>query len=45
MRAQLNSQFKVDKVVTDESKKKALLKEIGAYDLTELDVYMLKQMA
>jgi hypothetical protein len=40
-----NSQFSVQKVVTSETEKKALLDELGAYDLTELDVYMLKQLA
>jgi hypothetical protein len=40
-----NSQFKVEKVVTSEPEKKALLNELGAYDMTDLDVYVLKQMA
>ena len=40
-----NSQFKVAKVVASEQEKKALLNELGAYDMTDLDVYVLKQMA
>ena len=40
-----NSQFKVEKVVTSEPEKKALLNQLGAYDMTDLDVYVLKQMA
>ena len=40
-----NSQFKVQKVLTSEPEKKALLGELGAYDLTELDVCVLKQLA
>ena len=40
-----NSQFKVEKVVTSEPEKKALLSQLGAYDMTDLDVYVLKQIA
>ena len=40
-----NSQFKVEKVVTSEQEKKALLEQLGAYNMTDLDVYVLKQMA
>ena len=40
-----NSQFKVEKVVKSEQEKKALLKDLGAYNMTDLDVYVLKQMA
>ena len=35
----------MEKVVTSEQEKKALLNELGAYDMTDLDVYVLKQMA
>ena len=40
-----NSQFKVEKVVMSEQEKKALLNQLGAYDMADLDVYMLKQIA
>ena len=40
-----NSQFKVEKVVTIEQEKKALLNQLGAYDMSDLDVYVLKQIA
>jgi len=40
-----NSQFKVEKVVTSEKEKKALLDQLSAYDMTDLDVYVLKQIA
>jgi hypothetical protein len=40
-----NSQFKVEKVVTSEQEKKALLDQLGAYNMADLDVYVLKQMA
>ena len=40
-----NSQFKVEKVVASEQEKKALLKDLGAYTMTDLDVYVLKQTA
>ena len=40
-----NSQFKVEKVVESEQEKKALLDQLGAYNMTDLDVYVLKQMA
>lgn len=35
----------VEKVVTSEHEKKALLNQLGAYDMTDLDVYVLKQIA
>ena len=35
----------MEKVVTSEQENKALLNELGAYDMTDLDVYVLKQMA
>jgi hypothetical protein len=40
-----NSQFKVENVVTAEQHKKALLNQLVAYDMTELDVYVLQQIA
>lgn len=40
-----NSQFRVDKVVTAESDKKSLLDQLGAYDMSDLDVYVLQQIA
>jgi hypothetical protein len=40
-----NSQFKVEKVVSSGHEKKALLNQLGAYDMTDLDVYVLKQIA
>ena len=40
-----NSQFKVAKVVASEQEKKALLNQLSPYDMTDLDVYVLKQMA
>jgi hypothetical protein len=40
-----NSQFKVEKVVASEQEKKTLLNQLGAYDMTDLNVYVLKQMA
>jgi len=40
-----NSQFKVEKVVTSEQEKKTLLDQLGAYNMTDLNVYVLKQMA
>ena len=40
-----NSQFKVEKVVASEQEKKALLADLGAYNMTDLDVYVLKQIA
>ena len=40
-----NSQFKVQKVVASEQEKKALLADLGAYNMTDLDVYVLKQIA
>lgn len=40
-----NSQFKVEKVVSSGQEKKALLNQLGAYDMTDLDVYVPKQIA
>ena len=40
-----NSQFKVDKVLRKEEGKKMVLNQLAAYDMTELDVYVLKQTA
>eukprot|EP00802_Teleaulax_amphioxeia_P003505 Tamp_03508.p1 GENE.Tamp_03508~~Tamp_03508.p1 ORF type:complete len:475 (-),score=55.85 Tamp_03508:902-2326(-) len=40
-----NSQFKVDRVVTSVPEKAALLSELSAYDLTDLDVYVIMQVA
>ena len=40
-----NSQFKVVSVVTSASEKAALLSELTAYDLTDLQVYVIKQVA
>jgi hypothetical protein len=40
-----NSQFKVEKIVASEQEKKALLADLGAYKMTDLDVYVLKQIA
>ena len=40
-----NSQFKVEKVVSSGSEKKVLLNQLDAYDMTDLDVYVLKQIA
>ena len=40
-----NSQFKVDKVLSSGHEKKALLNQLGAYGMTDLDVYVLKQIA
>ena len=40
-----NSQFMVQRVVTSEQEKKALLNQLGAYIMTDLDVYVLKQIA
>lgn len=40
-----NSQFKVEKVVSNGSEKMALLNQLGAYDMTDLDVYVLTQIA
>ena len=40
-----NSQFKVQKVVASEQEKRALLADLGAYDMTDLAVYELKQIA
>ena len=40
-----NSQFKVEKVVSSGQEKKALLNQLGAYDMADLDVYVLKQIA
>ena len=40
-----NSQFKVESIVTSEHAKKQLLDQLGAYDMTDLDVYLLRQVA
>ena len=40
-----NSQFKVERAVTSEQEKKALLNQLAAYDMNDLDVYVLKQLA
>ena len=40
-----NSQFKVERVVSDGSEKRALLSQLGAYDMTDLHVYVLQQLA
>ena len=40
-----NSQFKVVKVLTNEHDKKCLLHQLSAYDMTDLDVYQLQQIA
>jgi hypothetical protein len=40
-----NSQFKVEKLVTSEQEKRAELDQLCAYDMTDLDVYVLKQIA
>jgi len=40
-----NSQFKVERVVTSVQDKAALLTELTAYDLSDLDVYVIKQVA
>ena len=40
-----NSQFKVEKILASEPEKKTLLIYLDAYDMTDLDVYVLKQIA
>jgi hypothetical protein len=40
-----NSQFAVEKVVEKEQDKKALVNQLAVYDMTDLDVYVLKQIA
>ncbi len=40
-----NSQFQVESVLASEADKKAALEQLTAYDMTELDVYVLKQIA
>ena len=40
-----NSQFKVDRIVTSAVDKAALLTELTAYDLTDLNVYEIMQLA
>jgi len=40
-----NSQFKVDKVLSNEQDKKRLLVQLSAYDMTDLDVYQMQQIA
>ena len=38
-----NSQFKVEQVLTNEQEKKSELNALAAYDMSDLDVYILKQ--
>ena len=38
-----NSQFKVEQVLTNEQEKKSELNTLAAYDMSDLDVYILKQ--
>jgi len=38
-----NSQFRVDKVLSNEQDKKRLLSQLSAYDMTDLDVYQLTE--
>jgi len=40
-----NSQFRVEEVLTSEQDKRNTLHAIAAYDMTDLDVYVLKQIA
>ena len=40
-----NSQFRVESVLASEADKKAAWEQLAAYDMTELDVYVLKQIA
>jgi len=40
-----NSQFKVDKVLSNEQDKKRLLVQLSAYDMADLDVYQMQQIA
>jgi hypothetical protein len=40
-----NSQFRVESRIASEADKKAALEQLAAYDMTELDVYVLKQIA
>ena len=40
-----NSQFKVQKLLANEQEKKATLNHLGAYNMTDLDVYVLNQLA
>jgi len=40
-----NSQFRVDKVLTQVEEKDSMLSDLSAYDLSELDVYVLQQLA
>ena len=40
-----NSQFRVDRVLRSEEDKKRVLDQLVAYDMTELDVYVLQQTA
>ena len=40
-----NSQFRVESVLAGEADKKAHLEQLAAYDMAELDVYCLKQVA
>ena len=40
-----NSQFLVESVLASEADKKATLEQLAAYNMEELDVYFLKQVA
>ena len=40
-----NSQFLVESVLASEVDKKAALEQLAAYDMAELEVYFLKQVA
>ena len=40
-----NSQFKVEKVLGSAQEKRALLGQLGAYNMDDLDVYVLRQLA
>ncbi len=40
-----NAQFKVEEVLRAEHEKKSTLDLLGAYDMADLDVYLLKQIA
>ena len=40
-----NPQFLVESVLASDADKKAALEQLAAYDMAELDVYFLKQVA
>ena len=40
-----NSQFKVETLVTSEPDKKSMLSQLAAYDMADLDVYVLRQIS